>query len=117
MEIKIVRDKVKLEEQAAEENRKKWKRLAEEEKIYQEQKRIDEEKNRIREEALSDLMKLNIGDYQEEDDDVFDEEDELSSDSDISLWEIDEKDLYAFEKESIGEITKEIRGRLSSMSN
>ena len=109
--------KKQLEEQAAEEKQRRDERLAEEEKLYQEKKKIDEEKQRIREETLADLLNLDIGDYQEEDDNVFDEEDEFSSDSDFSLSPVDEADFYAFEKENIGEITREMRGRLSSMSN
>ena len=71
-----------LEEQAEEEKRERDEQLAEEEIIYEEQKKIEEERDRIKDKKLDDLLKLNLCDCQEEDDDVFYEEDELSSDSD-----------------------------------
>ena len=112
------RMKEKLEAQRVEEKRILEEKLAEEEKRYNEQKRIEEEKEKLKQERLSEVLQLDLGDYHEDlddfDDDVFDD---VFSENDISLSSIEEGDFDDLERESMGAIAKETRGRLTSLSN
>ena len=117
-ERRFDRAKEKLEAQRAEEKRILEEKLAEEEKRYNEQKRKEEEKEKLKQERLSEVLQLDLGEYHEDlddfDDDYFDD---VFSQNDISLSSIEEGDFDDFERESMGAIAKETRGRLTSLSN
>ena len=112
--------KKKFGEQAAKETKEMWMKLAEEEKRYQEQKRLDEEKERRREDKLANILAIETDErydvIYEKDDDVFEEEYLSGTDSSISLL-LDETDLDDFERETMNDISRDVRERLTSVSN
>ena len=74
--------KKELEAKHEEEKRIRDEKLHEEEKIYEEQKRIEQEKENLRKEKMAELLLLNLGDYNEEDDCIEDSDnDDICSDS------------------------------------
>ena len=77
--------KKELEAKHEEEKRIRDEKLHEEEKIYEEQKRLEQEKENLRKEKMAELLLLNLGDYNEEDDCVED-----SDNDDICSSSIDE---------------------------
>ena len=113
--------KKKYGEQAAEETKDRWSKLAEEEKAYQEQKRIEEEKERRREEKLANILAVENNDYFDEDDDVFAEGDSYSDSASIESFQLDDADLEEFERDfertAMMDIAKDVRDRLTSVSD
>ena len=113
--------KKKYGEQAAEETKDRWLKIAEEEKAYQEQKRIEEEKERRREEKLANILAIENNDYFDEDDDVFAEGDSCSDSASIESFQFDDADLEEFERDfertTMMDIAKDVRDRLTSVSD
>ena len=77
--------KKELEAKHEEEKRIRDEKLHEEEKLYEEQKRLEQEKENLRKEKMAELLLLNLGDYNEEDDCIED-----SDNDDICSSSIDE---------------------------
>ena len=113
--------KKKYGEQAAEETKNRWLKLTEEEKAYQEQKRIEEEKERRREEKLANILAIENNDFIDDDDDVFAEGDSYSDSASIESFQIDDADLEEFERDfertAMMDIAKDVRDRLTSVSD
>ena len=113
--------KKKYGEQAAEETKDRWLKLTEAEKAYQEQKRIEEEKERRREEKLANILAIENNDYFDEDDDVFEEGDSYSDTASIESFQLDDADLEEFERDfertAMMDIAKDVRDRLTSVSD
>ena len=112
--------KKKFGEQAAEETKNRWLQLAEEEKIYQEKKRLEIEKEKLREENLANILAIENEDYYGEIDDVFQDKSLSETDSSVSCL-LDDADLEDFEKDfeknTMKSIARDVRDHFKSVSD